>query len=129
MDRRLALPALLIVHLGAAIFHGYSHTIVPVRLPTTLNMIVLLTVFIVPVVGVILARQDHWLGLPLFTVSMIGALLVGGVLHFIIENPDHVNQVPASQAGQLFEQSALAVLVTPLIGAIYGAISWQARQT
>lgn len=127
MDRQLVLPTLLFVHLGAAGVHGYSHAIVPVELSTTLNAIVLLTVFIGPTIGVILARRNHRLGIPIFTVGMIGAFLIGGVSHFIIENPDHVSRVPAALAGHLFELSALAVLVTPLVGAIFGANHWLAN--
>ena len=129
MDRQLILLLLVIVHLGAAGLHGYSHAIVPVQLSTTLNAMVLLTVFIGPTLGAILDRRNHELGIAIFTVSMIGAMLISGVFHFLIENPDHVSTVPATQAGHLFELSALAVLFTPLIGAAYGARCWHAGQS
>lgn len=125
MTRRIVLLAVLGIHLTVAIAHGTTHALVPVVLPPWQNAIVLGTVFIGPVAGVGLALRGHPIGLPLFTASMVGALLVGGVLHFLVENPDHVYAVPDSPWRVVFQASALGVAILPAIGAGVGLWYWR----
>lgn len=124
MGRSLILPAVLVVHLAVAIVHGATHGLLGVGLPGWQNGLVLLSTFVGPVVGVGLARRDHPLGVPLFTVSMAGALALGGLLHFLVENPDHVGSLPASPWRLPFQASAVAVGVTPTVGLIAGGWCW-----
>lgn len=128
MDRPLILTLVLVVHLTAAVLHGYSHALVPVQLPISFNVIVLLTVFAGPTVGFVLVKRRHPVGYPLFVASMTAAFLIGGTFHFIVENPDHVSTLPASEEGVLFELSAIAVLVTPAVGALYGTMCWKSQE-
>jgi ABC-type xylose transport system permease subunit len=127
MDRHVVLSTVLVVHLTVALVHGSTHALVPVVLAPWQNALVLGTVFIGPVVGVVLVRRDHPLGLPLFTTTMAGALLLGGVLHFVIENPDHVHVIPHSQWRVPFQVSAVGVAVTSTVGTAVGVRYWRTR--
>jgi hypothetical protein len=125
--RRMAVHLALVAHLTVAVAHGVTHALVPVWLTTTQNAVVLSTTFVGPVVGVALASRDHPAGIPLFTLSMLGALAVGGGLHFVVENPDHVSAIPAGPWRLPFRASALAVALTPALGTATGAWAWWHR--
>lgn len=127
MDRRVALAAVLGLHLATALVHGSTHALVPVRLAPWQDVLVLATVFVGPVLGILLDRRGHPLGIPLFTLSMAGAFLLGGALHFVVENPDHVAAIPASPWRLAFQVSAVGVAVTPAAGAVLGARYWLER--
>jgi len=127
MDRRVVLLAVLVAHLAVAIVHGVSHGLIPVHQPAWQNALVLLTTFLGPAAGVLLAWRDHPLGVPLFTVSIAGALLVGGVLHFVVETPDHVHAVPQHPWRLPFQVSAGALLVTDALGTGVGLRFWSTR--
>lgn len=125
MDRRVALLGVLGLHLAAAVIHGATHGLVPVRQPVWQNGLVLVTTFIGPIIGAALAWRDHPWGLPVFAVSMAGALLLGGSLHFFFENPDHVQQVPTDPWRVPFQVSAAAVLLTPALGLVAAGYLWR----
>lgn len=127
MDRRLILSVVLAFHLAVAIVHGASHALLPVPLPPWQNVLVLGAVFIGPIVGVALTLRGHPLGLPLFTISMFGALLLGGILHFLVENPDHIHTIPEGRWRLSFQVSAVGVAVMPAVGTAVGAWYWRTR--
>jgi ABC-type xylose transport system permease subunit len=127
VDRRVVLLAVLVAHLAVATSHGVSHGLIPVNQPAWQNALVLLTTFLGPTVGGLLAWRDHPLGVPLFTVSIAGALLVGGLLHFVLESPDHVHAVPQHPWRLPFRVSAGALLVTDALGTVVGLRFWEAR--
>lgn len=127
MNRSLVLPAVLAVHLAVAAVHGTTHAAVPVWLDPWANVAVLLTTFLGPIAGVALDHRDHPLGVPLFTVSMAGALALGVTLHFLVENPDHVSRIPGGTWGMSFQVSALAAAVTPAVGTLVGGWYWRDR--
>lgn len=85
--------------------------------------------FIGPLIAVVLARRHHPFGYQLFTVSLIGAFLIGGTLHFIVESPDDVSRLPDSQPAVLFEATAGAVLLRAAICGVNGelCVKTQAR--
>lgn len=127
MGRRVALPAVLALHLAVAAVHGTAHALVPVPLPLPADLLVLGTVFVGPVLGGALAARGNPVGVPLFTLSMAGALLLGVSLHFLVENPDHVAAVPPSPWRPAFRASAVGVAVVPAVGAALGAWTWRSR--
>jgi len=127
MDQRLTLSVVLAFHLAVAIVHGTSHALLPVPLPPWQNVLVLVAVFIGPIVGVVLALRGHSLGLPLFTISMLSAFLLGGVLHFLVENPDHIHMIPEGRWRLPFRMSAAGVAVMPAVGTVVGAWYWRTR--
>lgn len=127
MDRTLILPAVLGLHLAVAITHGATHGLLGVGLPAWENALVLLTTFLGPIAGVALERRGHWLGIPLFTVSMAAALALGGLLHFLVENPDNVGALPHDPWRLPFQVSAVAVAATPAAGVVAGGWAWLNR--
>lgn len=127
MDRRLILLAALGGHLAIAVVHGTSHALLSVTLPAWQNGLVVLTTFLGPIVGVALAVRDHPVGVPLFTMSMAGALLLGGVLHFIVENPDHVRAVPTGAWRWPFQASAAGLALIDVAGLAVGIWVWRSR--
>lgn len=131
MERRVVLLAILGVHLVAAVGHGSTHALVPVVLTPWQNLVVLVTTFLGPVAGVVLAWRDSPLGVPLFAMTMAGSLVVGGYLHFLVENPDHVRVIPAGPWRIPFQVSAAGVALTAGLGTAVGAWYWytQERQT
>lgn len=127
MDGRIVLSAVLVVHVAVAGVHGVTHSLVPVYLSVWVNAVVAVTTFLGPLAGVALRWRGHPLGVPLFTLSLAVALLVGGVLHFGFENPDHVHAIPASQWRLPFQGSAAGVAVTEGVGTVVGSWYWYTR--
>jgi ABC-type xylose transport system permease subunit len=122
----VTLAALAGLHLLAALVHGSAHALVPVTLAPWTNALVLATVFVGPVAGVWLDRRGHPLGVPLFTVTMAGALVLGGVLHFLVAGPDHVDAVPPGPWRLPFRASAATLLASEALGVAVGARRWLA---
>lgn len=127
MDRNVTLLGVLALHLTVAILHGTTHALVPVPLPVWQNLLVLGMVFVGPVVGASLVIRNHPLGPAVFTVSMAAAFLLGGVLHFLVENPDHVTEIPLRQWRVAFQASAVGVAITPAIGTAIGLHFWRTQ--
>ena len=131
MDRRVVLVVALGVHLTVALAHGSTHALVPVGLPAWQNLLVLATTFLgrFALVGFLgrLFRGGFGRGVPLFAASMAGALLVGGTLHFLVDNPDNVRAIPADPWRLPFRISAVAVAATAGTGAAVGAWAWRTR--
>lgn len=127
MDRDVILIGALALHLAVAAVHGTAHGLMGVGLPLWQNALVALTTFLGPVAGVALAIRDHPVGVPLFTVSMASALALGGLLHFVVESPDHVLAVPSGEWRALFQASALGVLLTPTLGVAAGVWAMSGR--
>lgn len=86
----------------------------------------LATTFIGPTLGVLLDRRGHRAGLAVFTVSMLSAFLLGVVLHFVVESPDHVHAVPPDPWRLPFQVTAVAVAATPALGTAVGV--WLSRR-
>lgn len=124
MNAERVLGGVLGLHLAVAVAHGSAHGLAPVPQPPWQNVLVLTTVFLGPIAGVALLRRGHSLGIILFTVTMAAGLLLGGILHFLVENPDHVNRVPRNQWRPLFEASAWGVFLTRIIGTVAGTWAW-----
>lgn len=123
------LVGVLGLHLVVSVAHGSVHGLAPVPQPPWQQALVLTTVFVGPIAGVALVRRGHPLGVGLFTVSMAAGLLLGGILHFLVENPDHIHRVPANQWRPFFEASALGVFLTGTLGTLTGIWAWHRRST
>jgi hypothetical protein len=52
------------------------------------------------------------------------ALAVGGVLHFVLDNPDHIHSIPETPWRGLFRGSAVGVGLTEALGTTTGAWYW-----
>lgn len=127
MNRDQLLVGVLAIHLAAAIVHGSAHGLVPVPQPPWQTLLVLATVFVGPILGVALVRRGHPYGIELFTLSMAAGLVLGGLLHYLVENPDHIQAVPANRWRPLFEASAAGVGLTGALGTVAGLWDWYTR--
>lgn len=128
MDRRVVLAGAVALHLAVAGAHGVTHSLVPVWLDPVASALVLATTFLGPVAGVALAWRSHPLGVPVLAVSMAGAGLSGGALHFVLANPDHVHAIPAGPWQVPFQASAVAVAATSTLGVLASAWAWRVRR-
>lgn len=124
MDRGVTLAVVLALHVVVALGHGVTHTLVGVWLTPWTNVLVVVTTYVFPVVGVALVWRGEARGALVFAGSLAGAFVLGGALHFVLETPDHVAAIPASQWGGPFRATAAAVLLTPAIGAVAGVAYW-----
>lgn len=127
MNRERVLSGVLGIHLAVALIHGSAHGLAPVPQPPWQNLLVLATVFVGPIAGVALTWRDHPLGVPVFTVSMVAGMVLGGTLHFLVENPDHIENVPANQWRPLFQASAVGLAITGPLGTVAGVWAWYTR--
>lgn len=72
--------------------------------------------------NLVAASADH--GVDRIIVQSIVWVARQPTLHFLVENPDHVAELPASPWRSLFRASAVGVFVTPAIGVVVGAWYW-----
>lgn len=126
MERRVIPATVAGVHLAVALGHGSAHALIPVVLAPWANLLVLGTVFVGPVAGAALAWRGHPAGVPLFTATMAGAFLLGVVLHFAVEGPDHVSAIPADPWRLPFRLTAVALGIVEAGGIAIGAWLWRA---
>jgi AhpD family alkylhydroperoxidase len=119
--------AALGVHLLVHAAHGVPHATIPVGLPAWLLATVVLTTFVLPVVGVVLLwRGPARVGAAVFAGSMAAAFVVAGVLHFVVSNPDHVTAVPAGPWRLPFQATAAAMALVDAVGVVVGVRCWRA---
>jgi hypothetical protein len=83
----------------------------------------MLVILLAPLVAMVmswtrLARAGVWL---LF-LSLLGALIFGGVYHYIVISNDHVAHLPPGDARGLFQVTAVLLLVTETAGVLVAAI-------
>ena len=113
----------VLVHLLVVLLHGRAHTELGVGLSNWQQAYVMLVILLAPVVAMVmswtrLARAGVWL---LF-LSLLGALIFGGVYHYIVISNDHVAHLPPGDARGLFQVTAVLLLVTETAGVIGAAI-------
>lgn len=120
------LGIVLALHLLFQTVHGVPHVAIPIVLSTGLLALVALFVFALPVAGVALVRRGRdRLGVAVFTGSMAVSLVLVGVLHFVVPNPDHVASVPAGTWRLPFQVTAAALVVPDVVGVALGAWLWR----
>lgn len=127
MNHRIALLSVLGLHYAIAGVHAASHYSIPVGLGPVLDVVVGLVVFVAPAAGAVLALRGHPAGIPMFAVSMAGAALIGGVLHFVVPSPDHVGAVPHGPWQLPFRASAAGLAIVEAGGTALGGWYWYAR--
>jgi sec-independent protein translocase protein TatC len=121
---RVVVTALAALHLGAAIWHGWAHSVLAVTLPPAKNLFVLVVIVVLPVAAAGLA-WTRWVrpAIWLFTLSMAASLLFGVYHHYVAISPDHVAHLPAGSPAALrwFLWSAGTIAVLEAIATLYGA--------
>jgi len=113
----------VLLHLLVVLLHGRAHTELGVGLSNWQQAYVMLVILLAPLVAMVmswtrLARAGVWL---LF-LSLLGALIFGGVYHYIVISNDHVAHLPPGDARGLFQVTAVLLLVTETAGVLVAAI-------
>lgn len=121
---RLVISVLVAVHLVATLWHGSAHTTLAITLPPEKNLFVYVVILLAPLIAVGLIWTRHLsVGLWVFTLSMLGALLFGAYHHYVLVSPDNIGHLPpgSPEAHAQFIDSAAAIALLELASALYGA--------
>lgn len=121
---KIAIAILVAIHLVVAVWHGNAHTELAIALPPVKNAFVIMVILIAPLVAASLAWTRHFLvGLWVFFLSMLGALLFGAYHHYILVSPDNIGHLPSGSADHhsTFIASAAVLALLELTSALYGA--------
>lgn len=123
IDNRLIKLAavVLIAHLGTNFAHTITHLQIPVLLDPATTGIVMLTHYVLPVIGVVLLWKGvEKAGALIFFLSMAVSLFIQVSLHFVVANPDHVDFIPVGPWQLPFQLSAVGLLVSTVFGVLLG---------
>ena len=119
------LTAIVLLHLGVTVLHGWAHAGAVVPVSTVANVFIITDIVVAPLVGIgILWFLSIAGGAWLVGLSLTGALLFGVVNHFVLDSPDHVAHIVA-QWKVLFGTTAVLLALTEALGA--GLAFWRAR--
>ena len=121
---KTAIAVLVAIHFAVALWHGNAHTALTIALPPEKNAFVFIVILIVPLVAASLVWTRYVLiGVWMFFLSMLGAMLFGAYHHYILVSPDNIGHLahgsPDAQATFIASAAALALL--ELAWALYGA--------
>jgi len=118
------LAAIVLVHLGVTVVHGWAHAGAVVPVSTSANIFILTVIVAAPLAG---AAILWWLSVPggawLLAVSLAASLVFGIVNHFVFESPDHVAHVVAAWR-MSFGVTAVLLAFTEALGS--GVAFWRA---
>lgn len=121
---RIAITALVVIHLAASLWHGDAHTKLAIGLPLEKTIFVFVVILIAPIVaaGLVWTRFVS-IGLWAFVLSMLGALLFGAYHHYVMVSPDNIGHLPigSPEFHSQFISSAAAIALLELASALYGA--------
>ena len=126
----IVIAVLVAIHLAVTLWHGNAHTELGIALPPEKNVFVVVVILIAPLVAAALVWTRHTLvGLWLFFLSMLGALLFGAYHHYILVSPDNIGRLPhgGANAHSTFIASAGALALLELASALYGAFCLGSR--
>ncbi len=118
------LAAIVLLHLGVTVVHGWAHAGAVVPVSTSANIFILTVIVAAPLAG---AAILWWLsvsgGAWLLAVSLAASLLFGIVNHFVFASPDHVAHVVAAWR-MSFGVTAVLLALTEALGS--GLAFWRA---
>lgn len=126
----IAIAVLVTIHLAVALWHGKAYTELAIALPPEKNAFVLVVILIAPLVAASLVWTRHALvGLWIFFLSTLVALLFGAYHHYILVSPDNIGHLPhgSADAHSRFITSAGALALLELASAFYGAFCLGSR--
>ena len=127
----IAIAILVAIHLAVTVWHGNAHTELAIALPPLKNAFVLAVILIAPLVAAALVWTRYvLLGLWMFFLSMLGALLFGAYHHYILVSPDNIGHLPhgGANAQSTFIATAAALALLELASALYGAFCLGSRR-
>ena len=121
MKHRVSAPeataaALVVLHLGVSLAHGFTHSRARVELSSGQMLFVFGVILVGPVLGLLIQR----LALPragawVIALTLSGALVFGLANHFLITGIDHVSHV-APPWRALFGATAALLVATEALG-------------
>ena len=123
---KIAITALVAVHLIATLWHGDAHTILAIDLPTHKDLFVYVVILAGPIAGAILTWTRYsTLGAAVVAFSMVGALVFGTYHHYILISPDNIAHLPMgpTDAHNQFIDSAAVIATIELISALLGCFA------
>ena len=123
---KIAIAVLVAIHFAVALWHGNAHTTLAIALPPEKNAFVFIVVLIAPLVAASLVWTRYVLvGVWIFFLSMLGAMLFGAYHHYIMVSPDNIGHLPhgSLDAHATFIGSAASLALLELASALYGAFS------
>jgi hypothetical protein len=116
------------LHALALVVHSQSHQAIPVPLSALQNAFAVIVIVIAPLVAAALIwRGFARIGGTLLGAAMLGALLFGFINHYVLDSPDNVAQIPATDWGSAFTWSAHALALLELGGV--AAAFWLLRSS
>ena len=121
---KIAIAVLVAIHLAVALWHGNAHTALAIALPPEKNAFVFIVILIAPLVAASLGWTRYVLvGVWMFLLSMLGALLFGAYHHYVLVSPDNIGHLPhgSADAQSTFIASAATLALLELASALYGA--------
>jgi len=133
---KIAIGVLVAIHLAVAFWHGNAHTALAIALPPAKNAFVFIVILIAPLLAASLIWTRYAvIGVWMFFLSMLGALIFGAYHHFVMISPDNIGHLPhgTADAQSAFIASAAALAWLELASALYGAFclgrQWRASAT
>ena len=121
---KMVIAGLVTIHLAASLWHGSAHNQLSIDLPPEKTIFILVVILLAPIVaaGLVWTRFTS-LGLWVFFLSMLGALLFGAYHHYVLVSPDNIGHLPAGspESHSQFTTSAAVIALLELTSALYGA--------
>ncbi|MFY9611802.1 MAG: hypothetical protein WAU45_24715 [Blastocatellia bacterium] len=128
---RIVITGLVAIHLTATLWHGSAHTQLDIGLPPEKTIFVYVVILIAPIVaaGLVWTRYVS-VGLWMFFLSMLGALLFGSYHHYVLVSPDNIGHLPTGspESHSQFITSAAVIAFLELASALYGAYCLGSRR-
>lgn len=121
---KIPIAVLVAIHFAVALWHGNAHTALAIALPPEKIVFVFIVILIAPLVAASLVWTRYVLvGVWMFFLSMLGAMLFGAYHHYILVSPDNIGHLPhaSPDAQATFIASAAALALLELASALYGA--------
>ena len=121
---RIVITGLVAIHLVASLWHGSAHTQLAIDLPPEKTFFVYIVILIAPIVAAVLVWTRYiTIGLLVFFLSMLGALLFGAYHHYVLVSPDNISHLPAGspESHSQFITSAGVIGLLELAAVLYGA--------
>ena len=101
-------------------------------LPPWKTAFVFVVILIAPIVaGIVVWTRYFSIGLWVFFLSMLGALLFGAYHHYVMVSPDNVGHLPAGspESHTQFISSAAVIALLELAAALYGAFCLRTKHS
>jgi len=121
---RIVITGLVVVHLVATLWHGDAHRQLAIGLPPEKTIFVYVVILIAPIVSAALVwTRFSSIGLWVFVLSMLGALLFGAYHHYVMVSPDNIGHLPigSPETHSQFISSAAVIALLELAAGLYGA--------